>query len=132
MDFWGEHVSSFEDDLLVYPLGELVDNDYHYYYYDDSDDSYYNDSVIEVSESDGKVVNFGDEEFNRLLECNYTDDNNAFETEEELKERHVLNMEYDRLEHEYNVMIRRRLENEENGIFIPEDYSDYSDYEFDV
>lgn len=110
MEFYmNEHRVSQEDETLVFPFGTL-DRQYKSMGTDEED-------VI-------TEVKFGREEFERILNTNLSNYEIPLMTEEEYEAEFIENQEYERQAREYELMLKRRAENAENGIYEEED--DYS------
>lgn len=106
------HVSSREDETLVFPLGTL---EHEWNTHGDN-----NEEEIVITE-----IKFGDEEFERILNTNYSNYEEPLMTDKEYEEEEIENEDYRRRAAEYEYMLKKRSEDEENGIY----YDDYSDDE---
>lgn len=114
MDFYTDaHIASQEDETLVFPFGTL---DIQKKFAD------MEDKEIVITE-----VKFEREEFERILNTNFSDYEIPLMTDEEYEAEFIENQEYERQARDYELMLKRRAENEENGIYYEED--DYSDDE---
>lgn len=114
MDFYTDaHIASQEDETLVFPFGTL---DIQKKFVD------MEDNEIVITE-----VKFEREEFERILNTNFSDYEIPLMTDEEYEAEFIENQEYERQARDYELMLKRRAENEENGIYYEED--DYSDDE---
>jgi len=115
--YFNQFISSFEDELLLYPHGVLDVE------YDDDDEI---EEVVEME------IKFGQEEFDRIL-SNTFDQDEGWVTEQEYEAERLDNIEYERVAHEYQVLLRKRAENEANGIYLHDDeYSDDEDEYIDL
>jgi hypothetical protein len=113
MEFYmNQHVVSQEDETLVFPFGTL-------------------DGQWRSTDTDEEIVfteiKFGKEEFERILNTNFSDYQKPLMSDEEYEAEFIENQEYERQAREYELMIKRRAENEENGIYYEDDYSDDDD-----
>jgi hypothetical protein len=111
MTYFNHFISSFEDELLLYPYGAL-------------DTEYDNDDEIEEVEE----IKFGQEEFDRILSNDYGQDDNGWVTEQEYEAERLENIEYERIAHDYQVLLRKKKENEDKGIYLHDD--EYSEDEY--
>lgn len=113
MEFYmNAHIASQEDETLVFPFGTL--------------DRQWKTTDIE-EEIIITEIKFDKEGFERILNTNFSDYEIPLMSDEEYEAEFIENQEYERQAREYELMLKRRAENEENGIYYEED--DYSDDE---
>ena len=113
MEFYTDaFLSSQEDETLVFPFGTLDGE------WKTSD----NEEIVVITE-----IEFGNEEFERILNTNFDKDQKPLMTDEEYEAEFIENQEYERQARDYEMMVKRRMENEENGIYYEDDYSDNED-----
>ena len=113
MEFYTDaFLSSQEDETLVFPFGTLDGE------WKTSD----TEEIVVITE-----IEFGNEEFERILNTNFDKDQKPLMTDEEYEAEFIENQEYERQARDYEMMVKRRMENEENGIYYEDDYSDNED-----
>ena len=113
MEFYTDaFLSSQEDETLVFPFGTLDGE------WKTSD----TEEIVVITE-----IEFGNEEFERILNTNFDKDQKPLMTDEEYEAEFIENQEYERQARYYEMMVKRRMENEENGIYYEDDYSDNED-----
>jgi len=102
-------IVSQEDETLVFPFGTL-------------------DRQYKSSEFDEEIVKFGRDEFERILNTDFSNYEIPLMSDEEYQQEFIENQEYERQAREYELMIKRRAENEENGIYYEEDDDEDDEY----
>ena len=112
MEFYTrQHIASQEDEILVFPFGTL------------DIQQKYTDSDEIITE-----IKFDKQEFEKILNTDFSNYEIPLMSDEEYQQEFIENQEYERQARDYEIMLKRRAENEENGIYYEDDDDDDEEY----